>query len=88
MSFFDEAFPQVGEQGARTALVEPVELCPAQSEDAAQHKFADAVWMGLGVGQGQCRSPRAAEHLPALNVEMHPQALEIADQIPRRVLLE
>src|SRR6476646_3775891 len=73
---------------AATLLIEPLELGAPQGEDAAKHKLADAVWMRLGVRQRQCRSPRAAKHLPALDLHMFAQTLEIGDQIPSRVLVE
>ena len=84
----DVFLPAIRIHGRRTLLVEPVELGLAQHEDAAQHQFADAVRVRLGVGEGERRAPGAAEYLPALDAERLAQALDVRDEIPGRVVLE
>jgi len=44
--------------------------------------------MGDGVGQGQGRAPRAAEHGPFLDAQVRAQALDVGDQAPGRVVLK
>ena len=44
--------------------------------------------MGFRVRQRQCRTPRAAKHLPAFDAQVGAQALDVGDQIPGRVLAQ
>ena len=78
--------PQIGEDLGGAVLIEPRDLAPAQQEDAAQHELGDTLGMLLGVGQGQRAAPAATEHLPALELQMLAELLDVGDQIPRRVL--
>ena len=57
----DEARPGVGKHHRGPVLVEPVDLALGQEEDAAQDQSLDPLGVGDGVGQGQGRTPGAAE---------------------------
>ena len=81
-----EHLPHLGEELVRAALVEPEELAAAQEEDAAQHHLGDPLRVLLGVGQRERRSPAAAEHLPPVDAQVRSYALDVGDQVPRRVL--
>src|SRR5262249_16411635 len=48
----------------------------------------DALRILLGVRERQSRAPRAAEHEPALDLEVRAQALDVLDQVPGRVVHE
>jgi hypothetical protein len=50
-----------------------------------QHHRRDALGVPLGVGQGQRHAPGVAPHQPPFDAEMRAQALEVADQVRRRV---
>ncbi len=67
-------------------LVEPFQFPAAQHEDAAQHELGYALRMHLRVGQRERRTPRPAEHLPAIQRQVLAQALHVGDQIPGRVV--
>ncbi len=80
--------PRVGEDRARAALVEPVDLLLAEEEDAAQHELGDALGVGLGVGQREGRPPGAAEDHPAVDAEVGAEALDVGDERPGGVVVE
>ena len=80
--------PCIGiEPAAAALLIEPDQLGTPQQEDAAQHKLGHARGMTLCVREGQCAAPRAAEHLPALDLQVLAHALQVGNQVPGRVLL-
>src|SRR5690606_13999853 len=79
---------RVREDQARAALVEPLELPAPEQEDAAQHELAHAPGVLLGVGERERATPRAAEHLPALDPELLPERLDVRDEVPGRVVDE
>ena len=83
-----EPLPGVGKQHRGAVLVEPAQLALGQQEDAAQDQAVDAVGMGDGVGQGQGRAPRSAEHRPFLDAQMNAQALDVLDQAPGGVVVQ
>ena len=78
--------PRVGKDLARALLIEPVELAPAQQEDAAQDERRAAIRVRLGVGKRQGAAPAPAEHDPPVDAEMLAQLLDVGDEIPGRVL--
>src|SRR5262245_15598013 len=80
--------PRVGKDEARAFLVAPADLLGADEADAAQDERAHPVGMGLGVGEGERRAPRAAEDDPALHAELGPDPLHVRDQLPGRVLVQ
>ena len=81
-------FPCVRIQRVATLLVEPLQLFPAQHEDAAQHQLGHLVRMGLRVCQRQGRTPRTAKHLPAVDAQVLAHALDVGDQVPGGVVGE
>ena len=83
-----EGLPRLRPEAAGAAAVEPVELGPGHGEDAAQHQRLDAVGMGLGVDQREAGAPGAAEHRPALDLELLADALDVGDEIPGGVVLD
>ena len=78
--------PGIGEQRAGALLVEPFDFALPHRENAAQDKLVHPLPMGLRIGQGQRRSPRAAQNLPAFNAEMGAQRLHVGHQMPGRIL--
>src|ERR1700716_3824708 len=44
--------------------------------------------MGLPIGKGERRTPRAAEHEPALDSEMFAQPFDVFHEMPRRIVDE
>ena len=79
---------RVGKNVARGILVEPFDLAFAHQENAAQHQPRHALRMHGGVGERQRRTPRAAKDEPLLNAELLAHALNIGDEIPRRVFAQ
>ena len=73
--------PHVGVDVRRTAVVVPVDFAATQQEDPAEHQLGDAVGVRLRVGEPERRTPRAAEDLPALDVEVRAQRLHVGDQL-------
>src|SRR5262249_36159892 len=73
---------------ARAFLIEPADLGVAQEEDAPQDELGNALRMRFGVRERERAAPRSAEHLPLLDAEVDAQALDVGDQILRRVLVE
>src|SRR5690606_27140405 len=65
----------------RALAEEPVQFALATEEDAAQDQAGDDVRVGNGVGQPQRAAPGAAEHQPALYIEMPPQLFDVGDQM-------
>ena len=55
---------------------------------AAQHEFADALGMPLGVSESQRRAPGPAEDHPAVDAQMLTQAFDVVDQMPGGVVDE
>src|SRR5579872_153079 len=80
--------PGIGEEDRRAALIEPVDFLFAEQKDAAEDEFGDAVGMGLGVGKGKSGTPGAAEDLPAVDVEVLAQFLDVGDEVPGGVGFE
>ena len=66
-------------------LVHPADFRVAQQKNAAQDDFADALRMGLGVGERQSAAPGSAEYEPTFDAEMLAQPLDVGDQVPGRV---
>ena len=73
--------PHVGVDMRGTAVVVPVDFTATQQEDAAEHQLGDAVGVCLRVGEPERRTPRTAEHLPALDAEVCAQRLHVGDQL-------
>jgi rhodanese-related sulfurtransferase len=44
--------------------------------------------MRLGIGERERRAPGAAEHLPALDVEMLAELLDVVDEMPGGVFVD
>src|SRR5262249_5795018 len=84
----DVILPGVGEEGVGAALVEPVDLLLAQHEDTAQHELGDALGVLLGVRERERAAPGAAEHLPAIDLEVLAEALHVGDEVPGGVVVE
>ena len=80
--------PRIGKNVRGAVLIEPADLGIAQQENSAQHEFADALGIGLRIGERQGAAPRSAEYQPALDAEMLAQSLDVGDQMPGRVLDE
>ena len=59
-----------------------------REEDAAQHEPEAALRVRFGVRERERRAPRAAEHQPAVDVEVRAQTLEVGDEGLRRVAFE
>lgn len=78
--------PCIREQAVGAFLVEPFQLPATQHEDAAQHQFGHALRMGFRVRQRQGRPPAAAEHLPALHLQVLAQFLDVGHQVPGGVV--
>ena len=71
---------------AGAVLVEPLNLLPANQEDAPQHQFADRLRMALRVGQRQRTAPGTAEHQPLFDAQMLAQRLHVRNQVPGGVV--
>ena len=82
------AFPGIGKEQARSALVKPLELPAPKQKDAAEHELGHAIGMLLGVGEPERAAPRAAEDEPALDAEVHAKRFDVRDQMPGRVVGE
>ena len=80
------ALPGVRKDRVAALLVEPFQFPAPQHEDAAQDEFGDPVGMGLRIGQRQRRPPRAAEHLPAVDLQVLAHALDVGNEMPGRVV--
>ena len=53
--------------------------------EVVEHHFCDVGRLPLRIGQGQRRSPRAAEHQPPVNVEMPAQPFNISEKMVCRI---
>ena len=62
-------------------------LCARAEKRRAQHDAADALGMGLRIGQRQRRAPGAADHHPALEAKFLADHLHVRDQMRQRVVL-
>ena len=80
--------PLLRKQQARAELIEPGQLELPQQEDAAQHELADGGGMRFRVRERERAAPRAAEHEPAVELQMAAQALHVGDEVPGRVGFE
>ncbi|MNM43325.1 hypothetical protein D3C81_542050 [compost metagenome] len=78
--------PRIREQAVGAFLVEPFQFPAAQHEDAAQHQFGHALRMALRIGQRQGRAPAAAEHLPAIDLQVLAQFLDVGNEVPGGVV--
>ena len=65
----------------------PVEIDLAAQPDAAQDQRTTCLRMSGRVRQRERRAPRAAEHDPAIDVQMAAQGFDVAHQMLRRVLV-
>ncbi|MNI38957.1 hypothetical protein D3C73_931210 [compost metagenome] len=81
----DEGLPFVGKHFRDAELIVPVELRLRQRIDAAQKKLGDAIRMRFGIGECQCRTPGAAEHLPLVDADHFAEPLDIGYQMPCRI---
>ena len=66
----DEPLPGVGEQVARSVLVEEPQLVGPHEEDAAQHQLGHPLRMRLCVRQRQRRTPRTTEDQPPVDAQV------------------
>src|SRR5215510_3702813 len=80
--------PHVWEDCARALLIEPFNLFRAAQKDAAQHKRANALRMGLRVSQSESAPPRTSKDHPLFNAKMLAQPLDVRDQTPGRVIFQ
>src|SRR5215472_4488455 len=92
MTFFfgdvrEVGLPSVRIKNGRAVLVEPIDLLLAEEENAAQNELRNAVWMGLGISQGESRTPRTAKNQPTLNGEVLADLFDIGHEIPRGVFV-
>ena len=71
---------------AATVLVEPAQLGLRTEKNSAQDERVDTFRVGFRIGERQRRSPRAAEKLTTLDAELLAYALDVLDQILRRVV--
>src|SRR5271165_822581 len=78
--------PRVGKYVRGAVLIEPADFGVPQQENSAQYDFADALGVGLRIGQGQRAAPGSAEYQPALDPKMLAQSFDVRDQMPGRVL--
>ena len=84
---FGKAVPHCGQKSAQP-IDEPVDLGLARQKDSAQNQRQSALRMALGVGQRQCRPPRAAKHHPAFDAKLLAQALHVVDQVGGGVVFD
>src|SRR5579863_7534599 len=78
--------PGIGENLRCTVLIEPADFGVAQQENPAQHEFADALGIGLRVGERQGAAPGPSKYQPALYPQVSAQSLDVGDQVPGRIL--
>ena len=71
-----------------TILVEPAQFLRTHQKNSPQHQLGDPFRVCLGIDQRQRAAPRAAEYLPALDIEVIAKRLNIADQISRRIMFQ
>ena len=79
-----EAGPLLREELAQAA-VQPVDLVRSRRGDGGEHQRQHPIGVGFGVGERQRRAPAVAEHEPALDGEVGAQALEVGNEVVRRV---
>ena len=84
----DEIGVEIGAENLRTVDEGPLDLLRCAEEDRAQHEPQHAVGVCLRVGERERRAPRAADEEPTLDAEMLADALEVGDEMRRRVGLE
>ena len=82
-----ELLPKVREKLPRAAAIKPIQLRLRHQKDAAQNKVGDTVGMRLRIDQGQCRPPAAAKDNPVVNIKPVADHLDVAHQMPCRVVL-
>ena len=82
---FGECF---GKNPAAPILIEPAKLSLRGQKNAAQDQGTDSLRIRFRVGKRQRRSPRAAEKLPAVDIEFQADAFDVVDQILRRVAFD
>ena len=63
------------------AVQKPVNFGRCAQKNAAQYKAGAALRVGLAVSQGQCGTPGAAKHQPALDTHQFAQALNVGQQV-------
>src|SRR5215207_2990221 len=78
----EEHFVALGEQLPGGTVVVEIQLAPSECEDSAQHQLRDAVTVLFRVRQGERAAPRATKNLPTLDATMHPQPLDVCNQVP------
>src|SRR5215831_9234992 len=93
MTFFfgdvrEVGLPSVRIKNGRAVLVEPIDLLLAEEENAAQNELRNAVWMGLGISQGESGTPRTAKNQPTLNGEVLADLFDVGYEIPRGVFVQ
>ena len=60
---------------------DPVDLAVGGVGDGEEDQFGDTFRESLGVGQGQSRTPGAAQHQPAVDAKILAQQLDVGDQM-------
>lgn len=78
--------PFLRPEPGHAAAIKPVKLFARHQENATQHQVSGSVGMGLRINQRQGRSPGAAKNDPTLDPKGNPDAFNIRDQIPCRVV--
>src|SRR5262245_55133514 len=65
----------------------PVEVDLTAQPDTAQHERTTYLGMSRGVSEAERRSPRAAEHQPAIDAQVTAQSLDVAHEMLGGVLV-
>ncbi len=77
----DVRLPQFRVDPTGTLLVKPLDVPPATQEDAAQDEPCNTLRMRLGVDQCKGSPPRATDHQPGINLQVHADAFDIGNKI-------
>ncbi len=80
--------PGVWKKRCRPAAVKPLHFGLCEHKDAAQDQFHDPFGMAFCVGDRQCASPGSTKDLPAVDVEVCAERLDVLDKAPGRVVYE
>lgn len=78
--------PLFGEEVGCTVLVEKLKLGLAQCEDTTEDQGADAVRVGLSIGERERRAPRATKDVPLGDAVLLAKCFNVGDEMPGSVV--
>ena len=67
---------------------DPLDLASGGRHDADEDHLGHAVWVRLGVGEAERRSPRPSPDEPSVDAEVLPESLDVIDEMCGRVRRE